>query len=150
MIVTAQRPTTPVAGSDTTVRAGVALEIRLITSVTYRKGDVRTGIALGDLTASIEGDSLVSWVRATREGNAAYLGTARFELLSSDRVVVREWEVPIAVYYPMNRRFSFPLEALADGDYMLRLTLEARRPDLLDTDVLSAPTVLDSVEVQVP
>jgi hypothetical protein len=150
LIVTARRPSAPIATGDTAVRAGVALEIRLITSVTYRKGNVRTGIDLRDMNVSVEGDSLVSWVRATREGNGAYLGTAAFEMLDQERSVVREWSVPIAVYYPMNRRFSFPLESLGSGMYMVRLTLEARRPDLLEDEVLTAPTVVDSIEVSVP
>lgn len=150
MIVTARRPSAPIATGDTAVRAGVAVEIRLITSITYRKGDVRTGIALRAFDANLEDDSLVAWVRADREGNGAYLGTAEFELIDQDGGAVGEWSVPIAVYYPMNRRFALPVERLVAGPYLLRLSLESERTDLLEGAVLNAPTVVDSAEVLVP
>lgn len=150
LIVTARRPSAPIAGGDTAVRVGVAMEIRLITSVTYRKGDVRTGIALRALEPLVEGDSLVVWVRADRQGNGAYLGTAEFELLDRDRVKTGEWSVPVAVYYPMNRRFAFPIRSMTNGPYLVRLSLKTERSDLLDGAVLDAPTVVDSAEVRVP
>jgi hypothetical protein len=149
MIVTGRRPAVPIAVGDTAVEAGVTLEIRLITSVTYRKGAVRTGIALRDFSASISGDSLIAWVRATREGNGAYLGTAAFELLDGDGRLVGEWPVPIAVYYPSNRRFALPLEALPSGTYLVRLALRAERPDLMDGEALPAPTVMAPLELRV-
>ena len=150
MIVTARGASLPIETSDTAVRAGVALEIRLITSVTYRKGDVETGITLREFKATVEGDSIVAWMNATREGNGAYLGRANLDLLGQDRVAVREWTIPIAVYYPANRRFALPIVSLPSGSYVLRLTLETERPDLREGDVLSAPTVSDSVEILVP
>lgn len=150
MIVTGQGASVPIETSDTAVRAGVSLVMRIITAVTYRKGDVSTGIALRELDAAVEGDSIVAWVNATREGNGAYLGTVKFEVLDQDRSPVREWIIPIAVYYPMNRRFSLPLDSLAAGSYVLRLTIATERPDLRADDVLSAPTVSDSIEILVP
>ncbi len=150
MIVTARGASLPIESADTAVRAGVSLEIRLITAITYRKGDVRTGIELRDLTASVEGDSLIVWLNAAREGNAAYLGTAGIEVLDQERTAVREWFIPMAVYYPINRRFTLPLQSLASGTYLLRFTLEAERSDLAADNVLPAPTVSDSIEIRIP
>ena len=150
MIVTGQGASVPIESSDTSVRAGVSLVMRIITAITYRKGDVRTGIALRGLEAAVEDDSIVAWVNATREGNGAYLGTVNFEILGQNREPVREWIIPIAVYYPMARRFALPLDSIAAGTHVLRLTIEADRPDLRADDVLPAPTVSDSVEILVP
>lgn len=150
MIVTARGASVPIETSDTTVRAGVALEIRLITAVTYRKGDVATGIELRELEASVEGDSIMAWMRASREGNGAYLGMANFNLLDEDGATVSDWAIPVAVYYPSNRRFALPIASLPSGSYVLRLTLETERPDLRKADVLSAPAVSDSVNIRVP
>ncbi len=150
MIVTARGATVPMATGDTAVRAGLNLEIRLVTSVTYRKGEVTTGVALRELTAEAGGDSLVVWASMVREGNAAYLGTATFEVLGSDATPVREWSTVLAVYYPMNRRFSFPLDGLGPGTYLVRLRLEAQRADMLEGQVLEAPAVSDSVSFAVP
>jgi len=150
MIVTGQGASVPIESSDTSVQAGVSLVMRIITAVTYRKGEVRTGITLREFEAAIEGDSIVAWVNAFREGNGAYLGTVNFEVLAQDGQPVREWIIPVAVYYPMNRRFALPLQSLAAGNYVLRLTIEAERPDLRADDVLAAPRVTDSVEILVP
>lgn len=150
MIVNARGATVPISTGDTAVRAGVSLEIRLITSVTYRKGDVRTGLSLTDWNATVEGDSVVVWVRAKREGNGAYLGTAGFEILSLDGNLINEWSTPVAVYYPMNRRFAFPLESLVSGRYLLKLALVAERSDLAEGQVLPAAPVVDTLEIEVP
>ncbi len=150
MIVTSRGAPLPIVTEDTSISAGVSLEVRLIASVTYRKGHVETGIAVQGFRASAANDSLTIWVEATREGNAAYLGTAEFELIDQNGSTVSEWEAAVAVFYPMNRRFVFPLESVASGEYMLRMAMLAERSDLLDGQVLSAPPYLDSLSVAVP
>jgi hypothetical protein len=150
MIVTGQGASAPIETADTTVRAGVSLVMRIITAVTYRKGHVTTGLMLREFEADVEGDSIAVWVDATRTGNGAYLGTVNLELVGSDGQQAGEWIIPIAVYYPMSRRFALPIASLAAGRYLLRLTIDSERPDLPDDDVLTAPTVSDSTEIVVP
>lgn len=149
LIVTARGASVPVASSDTAVRAGVSLEIRLVTSVTFRKGAVSTGVSVSDFTAEAAGDSLVTWARFTRQGNAAYLGTVTFDVLDQGGLTVRSWPTVMAVYYPIHRRFSFPLASLAPGDYRVRLTLTSARSDLMPGQALPAATVADSVVLTV-
>ena len=150
MIVTGRGTTVqlPTRG-DSSVHVGVGLEIRLVTSITYRKGELHTGIQLRGLTAEAEGDSLSVWANMRREGNAGYLGTADIELARIRGPVVKRWSMPLAVYYPMRRRFAFPVDSLQPGDYRVRFRLRAERPDLPRERVLSAPTVMDSVAVRV-
>jgi hypothetical protein len=150
MIVTGQGASIPIESTDTTVRAGVSLVMRLITAVTYRKGVVTTGLTLRSMEAGVEGDSIVAWVNMTREGNGAYLGTANFEALDGTGEPVKEWIIPVSVYYPMNRRFALPVESLTAGTYTLRMSITAERADLRADDVLPAPTVSDSTEIVVP
>jgi hypothetical protein len=149
MIVTGRGAVIRVASPDSGVRAGLNLEIRLVTAVTFRKGRVSTRVVLRSLSAEAEGDSLTLWASLAREGNAAYLGTADVELLNLGGGSVRRWSVPLAVYYPMRRRFSFPLQSVEPGDYVVRFRLRAERPDLPADRVLPAPTVTDSVTVRV-
>jgi hypothetical protein len=147
LIVTSHRAASPVAAADTLLHAGVNLEIRLVTSVSFRKGALTTGVGLGDLTASADADSLVVRVGMDRTGNAAYLGTGHFALVDSTATVVREWSTPLAVYYPINRRFVFPLEGLAPGSYLLRVRAEAVRSDVEEGRVLPAAPAADSIVV---
>jgi len=149
MIVTGRGASVRVAGGDSVVRAGVTLEIRLVTSVTYRKGALSTGVVLRGMTAEAEGDSLAVWAHLTRQGNAAYLGTADFELVNLRGSTVRRWSTPLSVHFPMRRRFAFPLQSLEPGDYRVRVRLRAQRADLPEGRVLPAPTVTDSAAVRV-
>jgi hypothetical protein len=147
LIVTARRAPPTLAGADTALRVGLNLEIRLVTSIAYRRGTVTTGVALRGVSATAAGDSLSVLVGMARAGNAAYLGTARFEVLDRDGRPVRSWATPVAVYYPIHRRFVFPLEGLAPGDYLLRVRVEATRADMPEGTVLPAAPVADSVAV---
>jgi hypothetical protein len=150
MIITSRGTTARVATTDTAVSAGLSLVIRLITSVTYRKGAVSTGVTVRQLTAMAHTDSIEVWMAADRDGNGAYLGTAYFELLTSDGAAIGEWPTPLAIYYPINRRFVLPTGPLAPGRYVLRLRLAAERPDLPEGRVLPAAVVRDSVSIEVP
>jgi hypothetical protein len=149
LIVTGRGASIPVVGADSTVRAGVNLVIRLVASVTYRKGRVWTGVAVRDLGAEADADSLTLWAHLDRLGNAAFLGTADVELVGARDSVVRRWSSALAVYVPMRRRFAFPLDSVAAGDYRVRFRLRTERPDLPADRVLQAPTVTDSVAVRV-
>ena len=150
LIITSRGAPTLVAGSDTAVRAGVTLELRLVTSVTYRKGQVATGVKVSDLAAEQDGDSVVAWARFTREGNGAYLGTATFEVVDASGRTLHSWPTVMAVYYSMLRRFSVPIASIGSGDYRLRLTLTSDRSDLQRGQALPAPTVTDSVAFRIP
>lgn len=149
MIVTGRGAVVRVTSADSVVRAGVNLEIRLVTSVSYRKGRISTRAVLRGLAAEAEGDSLAVWASLAREGNAAFLGTADIELVSRRGSIVRRWSTPMSVHYPMRRRFAYQLERLAPGDYIVRFRLRAERRDLPAELVLPAPTVTDSVAVRV-
>lgn len=137
LIVTSRRAQ-EVAVADTTMRAGLTLELRTIVSVTYRKGDVRTGVAIDTFDATVVGDSLLARLAVHREGNGAYLGVARFTVLRGESAV-QEWAIPIAVYYAMDRRFAFPLADLPPGSYELRFDLTTEREDIPLEHVLPAP-----------
>jgi hypothetical protein len=149
LIVTGRGGTVPVSGADSAVRAGVNLVIRLVASVSYRKGKVSTGVILRDLGADADGDSLTVWAHMDRQGNAAFLGTADIELVNGGGSTVRRWSTALSVYVPMRRRFSLPLDSIAPGDYRVRFRLRAERPDLPAERVLPAPAVTDSVAVRV-
>lgn len=152
MIVTGRGASIRVNSTDSAVRAGVSLEIRLVTSVTYRKGRVTTGVKIRGVSAEAEGDSLSVWAHMEREGNGAYLGTAEVEVLNPRGTIVRRYATALAVHYPVRRRFSYPLDSLASGDYSVRFRVRTRRPDLesyAPGSVLQAPTVMDSVAVRV-
>lgn len=147
IIATSRGSRVAMVSGDSGVSAGLALELRTIISLTYRKGEVHTGLDVTNLRAAQEGDSLVVWLDAGRHGNAAFLGTAAYQLVDAGGRVRGEWESPLAVYHPLSRRYVFPIDSAAPGRYTLRLSASTRRADLDQRNVLPAGPVQRSIEV---
>jgi hypothetical protein len=149
MIITGRGAYVRLPTADTTLHAGVNVEIRLVVSVTYRKGNVTTRPVIRSITAEAEGDSLTVWAHLAREGNAAFLGTADVEVVDLRGTILRSRSVGLAVHYPVRRRFSYPLDSLPPGDYRVRFRLRAERSDLPAERVLRAPPAVDSVGLRI-
>ena len=141
----------PVDGVPDTsaIRVGVTLEMRTIVAAFYRKGAVRTGVALSDVRADVAGDSLVVRARLTRQGNAAFLGTARGTLVDSTGRKVAAFASHLGVYYALEPRFTATVRSVPPARYTLRLEVAADRDDLAREALLRTPVVRDSAEVRV-
>lgn len=150
LIVTSRGGQIALAGADSTVSAGVTLELRTIISVTYRKGEVQTGIGVTELDTRIVNDSLIAWLGLERSGSAAFLGQVTFDIRDAQDSSWASWPTPVAVYYPLRRRFSFPLDGIAPGSYTLRFTLNTKRDDLDASTVLPADPIEQFIPIQIP
>jgi hypothetical protein len=154
LVIAAKGGQVPISGvSDTAaVRVGLTLEVRTIIGVAYRKGPVRTGVAISRLRGRVVGDSVEVWSWLERQGNAAYVGTIHGTLVDSNKKIRAEFRAPISVYYSLEPRYTAALGAgaLPPGSYWLKLELKAEREDLAPEVMLRSPAVRDSVEVRVP
>jgi len=154
LVVSAKGGTVPVEGvADTSgVRVALALEIRTIIPLQYRKGRVTTGVRTSSLAASVEKDSLAVRLRLDRTGNAAFLGTLRAALVDSSGRVVTTLTSPLAVYYDMEPRVTAPLPAagLPSGRYRLKIDVASQRADIPPELVLTTTPARDSLEVHLP
>jgi hypothetical protein len=148
IIATSRGSKVAVVGGDSTISAGLSLELRTIISLSYRKGAVHTGVSVTDLRAIRQGDSLVVWFGAERQGNAAFLGTLTYQLVDAAGKVHGEWEAPVAVYHPLSRRYGFALDSVPAGRYTLRMNLTTARNDLDQRNILPAQPVTRSVDVE--
>jgi hypothetical protein len=149
VIATSRRVSRMGAAPDSGLQAGLTFELRTIIGLLYRKGTPRTAIRLRDVRGSTQGDSLVVWSAVERDGDAAYLGTAHIRVADDAGLMIREWRVPIAVYYSLRRRLAFPLEQIAPGRYTVHVTFTTLRDDVPQSAVLPAPTVADSFTVHI-
>jgi hypothetical protein len=136
----------PVAGiADTSeIQIGLTMEMRTIIAAFYRKGAVRTGVALSDVRAAISGDSLVVRARLARQGNAAFIGTARGRLLDSGGRQVATFGTQLGVYYTLEPRFATVVGPLPPGRYTVHLDVTTDRNDLARGDLLRASPARDS------
>ena len=132
------------------ISVGLSLEVRTIIPVQYRKGAVRTAVSAEGLEARAEGDSLTVRAHLVREGNAAFVGTARLRLLGPNGAPVAEAESPIAVYLDVTPRFTLPLAGVASGSYRIELELRAERADLPPEQLLPADPVRIDTTVAIP
>jgi hypothetical protein len=148
IIATSRGSKVAMVGADTGVSAGLALELRTIISLSYRKGEVHTGLVVNGLRAAQEGDSLIVWLDAARTGNAAFLGSADYQLVDGRGRVYGEWDSPLAVYHPLSRRYVFPIDSVPPGRYTFRLNASTQRTDLDQRNILPAEPVQRSVELE--
>ena len=154
LVISAKGGSVPVTGvaDSSGVRVALALEVRTIIPLQYRKGRVATGVRTSSLAAAVERDSLAVRMRLDRTGNAAFLGTVRGALVDSTGHVVASVSSPLAVYYDMEPRLTAPLPVagLPAGRYRLNVDVAAQREDLPPELVLGTPPTRDSLEVQLP
>jgi hypothetical protein len=150
LVVTTTGVQLPSAGAETaSMRVGLTLEMRTIVAAFYRKGPVRTAVALSDVRAQLVGDSIVVRARLARQGNAAYLGMANGRVLDGNGRHVASFASQVAVYHFLEPRFVVPARSLAPGRYTVHLEFTTNRDDLARDAVLRAATVRDSAVVTV-
>jgi hypothetical protein len=151
VMISAKGGTVPVSSVDSAgIQIGLALEVRTVIPLTYRKGVLRTGVSIARLSATPRGDSLAIRARLTRNGSSAYIGTASGTLYNPGGKPVGSFSQPIAVYYDAEPAFALPVAGLPPGSYRLRLELTSERPDIAPELLLRAPPTRDSLEVTLP
>lgn len=150
IIITSRGGEPPVAATgDGAVKVGLTLEMRTITSLIYRKGEVTTGVSLAGFAARVAGDSLVTDVRLGRSGSGAFLGTVLFTMADTGGRTVGEWKQAVGVYGDLHRRLTFPVGDLAPGRYTVHLRVSTERDDIPAPSLLPADPVEQSLALDV-
>jgi len=152
LMIAAKAGQIPIVGvSDTTaIQVGLTLEVRTIIGIAYRKGPVKTGVTLSNVRAQLVGDTLVTWSRLVRQGNAAFVGTVHGTVVDSTGATRASFASPLGVYFTMEPRIASIIGKLPRGRYWLRYEVVAEREDLDPKVVLPAAAVRDSVRLVVP
>jgi hypothetical protein len=118
------------AADTAAIRVGVSLEVRTVIALLYRKGAVRTGLAIGTPSARVIGDSIEVRVPLKREGNAAFIGMMRLSLVDAAGQEMARGEHQTAVYYELAPAWRLPIDRSRRGPYSLRVTLDNVRDDV--------------------
>jgi hypothetical protein len=146
----ASQPPVAVAGHDK-VQVGLTMQMRTITSLTYRKGRVVTGLKLDAFEARAGQGEVVCDLRLQRGGNAAFLGHVDLELIDQDDHRLGHWEHVIAVYDAVFRRFACPLEGdVPPGEYRMHLTIDTERTDISADHLLPVTPIEHVIPVHLP
>jgi P pilus assembly chaperone PapD len=149
---TAKAGEVPVTGvSDSAnIKVGLTLQIQQVIGLHYRKGQVRTGIALSGVEAVRQGDSVIVHARIERQGNAAYLGTVHGVVVGSNGKPVGEFRIPVTVFFANRPRWAVSIAGAPADQYRLRLDITSQREDLQRQVLLQSAAVRDSTVVSSP
>ncbi|MHB1065588.1 MAG: fimbrial biogenesis chaperone [Georgenia sp.] len=142
----------PIEERQGEIRLQVEVETVIATALSYRNGPVSTGIVEAPVRAVPVTDSLLRLVMdLERQGNAAFLGRLRAELVSPAGVVVAREDEDIAVYRTMRRKFDIVLPPELRGKslagFVVRYSLDTERQDLPPGGALPVPPRQGKVSV---
>jgi hypothetical protein len=127
------------------VRVAISMRTIVVASLNYRKGRLTTGIDVTGTELVRTGAGLQFTIDMARRGEAAYLGRIRVQALDTGNRVIEEQEDVISVYRTLRRRFVF---TAADAAVRVRYTLETERPELGQSNIITAPPVTATVDLR--
>ncbi|HEX2167091.1 MAG TPA: hypothetical protein VHG09_07590 [Longimicrobiales bacterium] len=127
------------------VRVAISMRTIIVASLNYRKGELTTGVAVMGASAVRRPDGIQLTLDMKRQGEAAYLGKVRLELLDASGSVVHEEEDVLSIYRTLRRRFNFPGRSDVTN---VRYTLETERPELGRDNIITAPAVSGIIDVR--
>jgi len=139
----------PIEQAQGNVKMQLSLETTFATAVFFQKGDVKTGISIGTVSAKRLADGAQLTMDLKREGNSAFLGHVKAELVDPSGATVAEVEDVVAVYRELRRRFVVRAAApLAAGNYTVRYLVDTERPDLPTQGPTKTVATRGTVEVR--
>jgi len=152
LVVTSRGQRLPVGGvtDSSSVQVGLDLEVRTIIALTYRKGEVTTGVDVHGFAPEMRSDSLVFRPDLKRRGNGAYIGLMEVLLTDEAGEEVGRWREQVAVYRTYHRRYAYDVASLPPGRYQLRLRLSTEREDVPAGDRLDTEPLTVSAAVTKP
>lgn len=139
----------PIEQTQGQVRMQLNVETTFATALFYQKGELTTAMTVRAASARRAGDGIVFTIDLQRDGNAAFLGRVRAEVVDD---AGRSWattEDVTAVYRTLRRRFVIKgTTAMPRGPLTIRYVVDTERPDLPSTGPVHATPVSGSVGVE--
>ena len=128
------------------IRVGVALVVRTVTTLLYRKGAITSSLTASSLTAERVNDSVVVRSTVARAGTGVFLGMAHLKLMDSAGMVLTQLDRQLPVYFSMSPRYAVAVPKGARGPLSVQLTLSNDREDVPMRDRLPfAPVVQTAI-----
>ena len=136
-------------GGADRIGARISYRIQQNIGIFYRKGEVRTGLELLQLSdrRDAETGELHLIPRLQRTGNSPFMGTMFASLRDASGAVVRESERTFSVYFTQTRPITLDTTNLPPGRYTARLRLEPTRTDLNPRDQIPGEPLEIDLEV---
>lgn len=120
-----------------------------ITAVFYHKGIVTTGVVVKGIEVNQKEGSLAILPHLQRTGNAPFLGSMLAKLKDADGKVVAEAQSTTTVYFDEIRRLDMKLDKVTPGNYTLVISFETHRNDMLASDLIQSPNVVQEKKIEI-
>lgn len=120
-----------------------------ITAVFYRKGKVTTGVVVKDIDVVQKEGTLELRPHLQRTGNAPFLGSMVAKLKDADGKVVAEAQSTTTVYFDEIRKLDMKLDKVVPGTYTLEMNFDTQRNDMLISDLVQAPKVVQEKKIEI-
>ena len=136
-------------GAEDRIGARISYRIQQNIGIFYKKGEVRTGLELLEMSHSRDPETgeLRLVPRLQRTGNSPFMGTMYATLRDAGGAVVRESERTFSVYFTQTRPISLDTTGLPAGRYTATLRLDPTRTDLNPRDQIPGEALQLEVEV---
>lgn len=120
-------------------------------SISYRRGEVNTGLAINDIRHEITEQGVDLFVDKSRTGNSPYIGIVRAQLINGDGEVVANSSSTAGAAFNMIQRITFRMEEPLDrGEYTARLEYISDRTDITPGDIVFADPIIVEHQLSIP
>lgn len=120
-----------------------------ITAVFYHKGKVSTGVEIKKIDLKQNEKMLEIRPLLARQGNAPFLGSMFAKLKDASGKVLAETQSTTTVYFEEIRRMDLKLDEVKPGTYSLELSFETHRNDMLSSDLVQAPRIVKTEQIEI-
>lgn len=134
--------------STETVTARVGFKIEQITGLYLKKGDVTTGIVIGEMRTNQREDGILEILAGVnRIGNSPFLGTITGNIYDSNnnKINIPNAFVSTTIFFDGVHKQEVNVSSLAPGTYRAELIFETQRNDISSGDIVQSETSSKSV-----
>ncbi len=117
--------------------------------VFYRKGTNTTGVDVEQIEASRTENGMSLLVHLQRTGNSPYMGTMSAVLYDLDGNQLAENSSSAFFYFDERRRMTLRHDDLPPGRYRVELTFDTQRRDMSSRNIVQAPRITHTAEVEI-
>lgn len=131
------------------ISAQVKFKFEQILPVFYTKGNLTTGLDVGDVATSVKDSKLTLVVDLERTGSAPFIGSAKAVLYSPAGTEEGRSEQTVSVYFNLKQKMEIDISKASRGAHKVVLTYETKRSDIAPEDLIQTQPITKDIPVNI-
>jgi P pilus assembly chaperone PapD len=131
------------------VAARININFEQVIPAFFKKGDVSTGLEVGDIRFTRESDRGTFLIEAERTGNSPYIGSTYVSIRDQRDEIIMEQDVSFSTYFDINRRINLDMSELTPGTYTADFHFRTTRRDISSSNLIQADPFTISKEFSI-